>query len=130
MSKRPPALCTAAGRSVAGGDGYKGSLVVHSGPPILLSPTSKLRSAHHPLIHQPRPLLHLQPQPQPRIHSHLLITMTSMDTIALSLFQNIKEGIETGRIANVDTVQTEVEAAIAELDHTQLLEGPTNDLVG
>lgn len=56
--------------------------------------------------------------------------MTSMDTIALSLFQNIKEGIETGRIANVDTVQTEVEAAIAELDHTQLLEGPTNDLVG
>lgn len=51
---------------------------------------------------------------------------------ALMLFQNLREGIETGRIANVDTAQTEVEAAIAELNRQRLPEEPThiNDLVG
>lgn len=54
-------------------------------------------------------------------------------TVALLLFENIKEGMEAGRIASLDTVQTEVEAAIAELNRQrQLLEGPThvNDIVG
>ncbi|KAG6372072.1 hypothetical protein JVT61DRAFT_8781 [Boletus reticuloceps] len=49
-----------------------------------------------------------------------------MDAVALLLLQNIKESMETGRIANMDTVQTEVEAAIAELNRTRLLEGPTH----
>ncbi|KAF8129737.1 hypothetical protein EV363DRAFT_265518 [Boletus edulis] len=49
-----------------------------------------------------------------------------VDAVALLLFQNIKESMETGRIANMDTVQTEVEAAIAELNRTRLLEGPTH----
>ena len=54
-------------------------------------------------------------------------------TVALLLFENIKEGMEAGRIASLDTVQTEIEAAIAELNRQrQLLEGPTrvNDIVG
>ena len=54
------------------------------------------------------------------------------DTVSLLLFQNIMEGIDTGRIANVNTAQTEVKAAIAELNRRRLPEGPThiNDLVG
>jgi len=55
-----------------------------------------------------------------------------VDTVALLLLQNMKEGMETGRIANVNTAQTEVEVAIAELSRRRLLEEPThiNDLVG
>ena len=55
-----------------------------------------------------------------------------MDTTALMLLQNLREGMETGRIANVNTAQTEVEAAITELSGRRLSEEPThtNDLLG
>ena len=55
-----------------------------------------------------------------------------VDSVALLLFQNIMEGIDTGRIANLNTAQTEVKAAVAELNRRRLLEGPTHidDLVG
>lgn len=55
-----------------------------------------------------------------------------VDTVALMLFHNLREGMETGRIANVNTAQTEVETAIAELNRRQLREEPTHihDLVG
>ncbi|KAH0835595.1 hypothetical protein J3R83DRAFT_9320 [Lanmaoa asiatica] len=56
-----------------------------------------------------------------------------MDTAALMLFQNLRQGMETGRITSVNTAQTEVEAAIAELNRRQLPEESSthiNDLVG
>ncbi|KAG8215727.1 hypothetical protein J3R82DRAFT_7620 [Butyriboletus roseoflavus] len=55
-----------------------------------------------------------------------------VDTAALMLLRNLREGMETGRIANVNTAQIEVEAAITELNRRQLLEEPThvNDLLG
>ena len=37
------------------------------------------------------------------------------DDVALSLFQNIREGMKNGRISDLNTAQSEIEAAIAEL---------------
>lgn len=61
-----------------------------------------------------------------------MTSASALVDIALLLLQNMKEGLETGRITNVNTAQTEVEAAMAELNRRRLLEGPTdiNDLVG
>lgn len=54
------------------------------------------------------------------------------DSAALLLFQNIREGLQSGRIADLNTVQTEVDAAIAELNSRRPPEEPTsiNGLVG
>ncbi|KAI9463844.1 hypothetical protein HD554DRAFT_1294508 [Boletus coccyginus] len=127
--KRPFRFGAVEGRSVAARDGYKGRHPRFTYSTVPSPANSKSGSAHHTLIH------HHHHHPQPRPHSHLLTTMTSASAlvdIALLLLQNMKEGLETGQIANVNTAQTEVEAAMAELNRRRLLEGPTdiNDLVG